>query len=250
VIPTPHHWNGLDHHGYLTRTTADTALLTGIAPADAEPLRVAWSTKVPVGGLGKPDATVRGGLDAMIAALRGLGHTVTERDPELPFGGGIVARYLRGVADDAASLPHPERLDKRSRGLARLGRLIPEPLFQRALAAAETDRARFSRSFETADVVMMPVINSLPPRIGDYEGMGALASLNRAFAYTPYPGIFNHTGLPAVAVPAGTTPDGFPLGVQFIGPMGSEPRLLALAAQLEDELGWPARRPPGFETGA
>jgi amidase len=71
-------------------------------------------------------------------------------------------------------------------------------------------------------------------------------SLDKAFNYVPFPGLFNHTGLPALAVPVAETADGFPLGVQLVGPMGSEVRLLALALELERAVGWPARRPPGF----
>ena len=83
----------------------------------------------------------------------------------------------------------------------------------------------------------------LPPRIGAYEGLGAVRSLERALALVPYPGLANHTGLPALAVPVEATADGFPLAVQLLGPAGSEPRLLGLAAQLERLVGWPARRP-------
>lgn len=246
VIPTPHHWNGLDTHGYVTRTTADAALLNRIQPAPAPSrLRVAWSTKLPLGALKGPGETMRGALEAMRGTLQSLGHQVEQRAPALPFGASIVARYLRGIADDAKTLAHPERLDRRSRGLVRLGSL-PGPLFERALAAADADRDRFSAIFDAADVVMMPVFNELPPRIGEYEGKGAIASLNRAFGFTPFPGLANHMGLPAIAVPAGPTAAGFPLAVQFFGPTGSEPLLLALAAQLEQELGWPDRIPTAF----
>jgi amidase len=61
--------------------------------------------------------------------------------------------------------------------------------------------------------------------------------------FTPYQGAFNHTGQPAVAVPAGFTADGFPLGVQLVGPPDSEARLVSLAAQLEQVRDWPAHRP-------
>jgi len=44
-------------------------------------------------------------------------------------------------------------------------------------------------------------------------------------------------------VPAGLTPDGFPLSVQLVAPREGEPTLLAVAAQLEEALGWPDRRP-------
>lgn len=44
-------------------------------------------------------------------------------------------------------------------------------------------------------------------------------------------------GLPALAVPAGTDGDGLPVSVQLVGPAGSERRLIALAAQIEPQLG-------------
>ncbi len=40
----------------------------------------------------------------------------------------VLARYLRGIHDDARALAHPERLERRTRGMARLGGLIPPAL--------------------------------------------------------------------------------------------------------------------------
>ena len=39
----------------------------------------------------------------------------------------------------------------------------------------------------------------------------------------------NLAGCPAVSLPMGSTPDGLPLGLQFVGPPGSDLRLLELA---------------------
>jgi amidase len=44
-------------------------------------------------------------------------------------------------------------------------------------------------------------------------------------------------------VRAGFAPDGFPLSVQLVGPPDGEPRLLALAAQLQAASGWADARP-------
>jgi amidase len=44
-------------------------------------------------------------------------------------------------------------------------------------------------------------------------------------------------------VPAGFTPDGFPLAAQIVAPPHGEPALLAVAAQLERASGWADRRP-------
>jgi amidase len=247
VVPGRVHWNGMDFWGFLARSAADAALLYGIEPAE-EPrgVRIAWSVKRPLPHLPGPKPVMLRAVESMRDTLAGLGHRLEERDPPWGLmGPRTVARYLRGIADDADSMARPDRLDRRSRGLARLGRSLPEPLFRSAHGAAEADRERLER-FMGDGLLMLPVFNDLPPRIGEYEGLGAVRSLDKAFNFTPYPGLLNHTGLPAIALPAAQTEDGFPLGIQIAGPRGSEPRLLALAAQLERELRWADRRPPGF----
>jgi amidase len=242
VVPTPLCWNGLSTFGFLSRTAKDAALLYRIEP---EPpprgLRITCSTKPPLATLKRPDRTMQAAFDAMRGILTDLGHQVREQDPDWGLiGPRTVARYLRGIADDAASLPHPERLDRRSRGLARLGRLVPGPLFQAALAGAEADRRRIEARMD--DVLMLPLFTRLPSPIGEFEGLGAVRSLDKAFNHVPFPGGFNHTGLPAIAVPVEPMK-----AVQFVGPAGSEARLLGLAAQLEDAIGWPRWIPPGFQ---
>ena len=52
-------------------------------------------------------------------------------------------------------------------------------------------------------------------------------------------------GLPALSVPAGFSPEGLPVGMQFVGPADSEPLLFALARAVEEACGAADRRPPG-----
>ena len=54
-----------------------------------------------------------------------------------------------------------------------------------------------------------------------------------------YTSMWNVAGAATVAVPAGMTNDGLPLGVQLIAPAGSEALLLSVAAQLERLNPWP-----------
>jgi len=60
---------------------------------------------------------MEGAVAHLAQELRGLGHEVVERD--FPWGlvfGNFLARYLRGVADESAKVPFPERLSRRTRG--------------------------------------------------------------------------------------------------------------------------------------
>ena len=62
----------------------------------------------------------------MCELLTGLGHDVG--GAEIPYGTtgiAFTARYFAGVATEAAKLPHPERLSRRTKGFRRLGSAIP-----------------------------------------------------------------------------------------------------------------------------
>jgi amidase len=66
--------------------------------------------------------------------------------------------------------------------------------------------------------------------------------------YVPFTQLSNLTGTPAMSVPLHWTADGLPLGVQFMGPFGSEDRLLQVARQLEEVQPW-FDRMPGMARG-
>jgi amidase len=257
LAPAHERWHGLSVAGFLTRTVADTALLldavAGPAPepsfvaAAARPpgrLRIAVSTRsvfpAPI------DAEVRSALDATAQVLRSLGHTVERRDSSYGLASNsITPRYLRGIADDAAAVDRPQRLQRRTRGFARLGSLIPD----RLLAAARRDEAthaeRINRVFEHADVLLTPVAAKPPVAAAQWEGLSAPRTLMGMIAAYPYTSVWNMTGQPACSLPAPSlSRDGLPIGMQLIAPPDGEGVLLSLAAQLEAEIGWPDRRPP------
>ena len=54
---------------------------------------------------------------------------------------------------------------------------------------------------------------------------------------------FNMTGLPAISVPCGFTPDGLPVGLQIVGRPFEEATVLRLAYAYEQSTTWHTRRP-------
>ena len=155
-------------------------------------------------------------------------------------------RYLRGIHDDAAEVDHPERLERRTRAMARLGGLVPEALLARALAGEREFTRRLNGVLEHHDVLLTPATAVPPPRIGQLQGRGAVWTLNAVAGWIPFNGVWNVTGQPAASVPAGFGADGLPRGVQIVGRVNDESTLLSLASQIEAERPWAQQRPPGF----
>ena len=59
----------------------------------------------------------------------------------------------------------------------------------------------------------------------------------------PHTALFNQTGGAAMSVPLHRADNGLPVGVQFAGGIGDEPKLVRLAAQLEQAQPWFGLRP-------
>jgi amidase len=253
MAPLTEGWTGLATFGFVARTVLDSALLydavTGERWADAartdpRQLRIALSYKLPPGTVSRVDPQIRAATEATADLLRSLGHTVVERDPDY----GMVAtnwmlRYFRGIALDAAAIAHPERLEPRTKGMARLGRLVGERGLRRALGAAEADRARVNAIFDDVDVVLGPGTATLPPAVGAYTGQGGVRTLLGVSRWVPYQAVWNHLGNPAMTFPAGFSSTGVPLSVQIVAGPRAEATLVALAAQVERARPWAAHTP-------
>lgn len=261
IAPKTGAWHELATYGTVTRTVADTALfldaVAGSPPPggyrsalDAPPgrLKVALSFEVPKPLLARPTAEVRDGVLGLAAALRELGHDVVERDPGYPLALQLdgLARYQRGIHDDLQAVEHPERVERRTRGHARLGALTPAKRVEQLKAEEQRHVAWARQAFGDADVLLTPVLASRPIEVGRFEGRGAFWTVNGSGRFVPYPGVWNVTGQPACSIPAGWTGDGLPLAAQLVGRPDDERTLLALAAQLEQARPWADRRPAGF----
>jgi amidase len=270
LAPRPRAWHGLSVDGVLARRVADTALFHDVASGaveidqDSAPpppvpfaqsaatpparLRVAFSTRMPPGTVGRLGNDAADAVRETVELLRSLGHEVSERDPDYGLGGipEVLIRYLRGIHDDARGLAHPGRLERRTRGMARLGALIPPALLERSLANEAEFTRRMNRVLEEHDVLITPATATPPPRVGQFQGRGALWTLNAIAGMVPFNGVWNVTGQPAASVPAGFGAEGLPRAVQIVGRPNDEATLLSLAGQIEAERPWAQQRPAEF----
>lgn len=128
------------------------------------------------------------------------------------------------------------------------GRRRPLPDYLTSIAHYGTLQRVTGALFGTIDVLLTPTLARPPARVGE---LGAAPNDFEAYwaqfagdDYSPFTGIFNVTGHPAVSLPLHWTPDGLPIGVQAVSAFGDESGLLALSAQLEAASPWSTRRPP------
>lgn len=267
LAPLTEGWRGMAVLGCLSRNVLDTALWLdvisgGSSEAEAPPppertfleaaqaapgrLRVGYSTLAPR-AMAPPTVSEEAKQAVHDAAgfLSSLGHQVEPRDPDWgSIGDTISARFLKGVAETVEEVPHPERLERRTRGFGRLGGLLPEALYAKAMERRPAEQARVNAIFDSVDVLVMPVMGGTALPVRRWEGKGALQTVLGMSRFYPYCVPWNHLGNPAMAVPAGFSAEGMPLSIQVIGRPGDEATLLSLAAQIEAERPWADARPP------
>jgi amidase len=266
--PEPEAFNGLTCIGPLTRTVADAALLLDVlsgphpgdlhtppapsepfaltAARDPGPLRIALSLRAPFSGAPiRLDPEIHAATKRLADVLRKLGHDVVHEDPRYRLMGlTVVVRGQAGVHEWVRRVPDHSLLDPRTRGTARVGRLLKHTLGTLARRVEPLLQRRLGAIFDRADVVITPTTATPALPIGAHQSLSHWATDQLIARACPYAWPWNLLGWPAVNVPAGLNRDGLPLGVQLLGPANTEGRLLALAAQLERVERWHERVAP------
>ncbi|MBJ7387821.1 MAG: amidase [Sphingomonadaceae bacterium] len=174
-------------------------------------------------------------LNAFEAAQLALGANV---EIELPYPPSRIrfAGFIRASRFLAAHLADAEPV-KISPALAKLLTYGPKrsaaDLAEDAQVIAET-KAALKAALETYGAILMPTA----PQAAFPHSKAAPA--NQA----DFTCLANIAGLPAIAIPAGWSNDGLPVGVQLVGKAGDEAGLFALARKLDAALA--AYRPPAY----
>lgn len=221
----------MDEPGPMARTVRDVALLLS-AMAGQPPIEPTPRAPAVVGLVAGLDATSasreqRAAFTRLLDAM-----SVPRRALTLPGAAGMVAL---AVAVSTEELSRSRYAAQTSSAQGRLNVVLGAAMtgerafLDRARARMTEDVRRF---FDDVEVLAMPTTAVAPPALsaGLLAGGQDLASLRALGAYTP---LANLTGLPAIAVPSGRDAVGRPLSTMFVGRMGSEQRLLEIAAAAE-----------------
>jgi amidase len=248
-------WHGLSVIGPLARRVADAALLLDVmadsgdefrraARRPVDRLRIAVSKRLPRPITAKLHPDVDSAVDETAELLGSLGHDV--RAQEVPFGSAFpefLLRYLRGIHDDAAAMARPALLERRTKGIARMGRMVPPRAVAFVRGREPALIAHIGRIFENHDVVLAPIFSRPVVEADQWPGKGALATLGGVGRWMGFTPPWNAAGQPSIALPTAIDAAGVPIGVQIVGRPGDEATLLSLAAQVEAELHWEERTP-------
>ncbi|HEX7803586.1 MAG TPA: amidase family protein [Pseudoxanthomonas sp.] len=205
-----------------------------------------------------PHPQVAAALTRSAELCASLGHRA-EVQP-WPVDGAAVARalytlwsHLAADCEDAnpAALGSQSLLEPWTLELARWNRQncgIEE--LEQAYAQLAHLPAAFNTFHQDFDVILSPVLRAPPPPIGELAPDREFAELMPAlFDWMSYTPLQNLAGTPGLSLPLSSTPEGLPVGTQFVADRGQEALLLALAFELEAASPWRDRWPPHSVAG-
>jgi aspartyl-tRNA(Asn)/glutamyl-tRNA(Gln) amidotransferase subunit A len=250
----------LDHVGTITRTVADAAvILQAIAGSDAKDSR---SADLPVpdyssalgGGVKRPrigvprafffddlDSEVDSALKQALSLLGGMSAEMHDIELSVPTDRTLQSAesyaYHAEFLARSPELYRPETLRR-----IRAGENISAADLLARRRELEQSRRQIGEIFEEVDLLVTPTtpipassvaeLKEYPERLRPRE---LLLLRNTRPA--------NVWGLPAISIPCGFTQTGLPIGLQIIGPLWGEAKILQLAHAYEQATTWHKHMP-------
>ena len=249
------------HNGVVTRSVRDTAAfyremervvanprlqpVGDVTGPGAQRLRVAVCTRS-IAREASPEVSELTHKTASL--LEELGHRVTVIENPVPdrfmddfllYWSFLAFALVRGGRRTFGESFERSRLDNLTLGLerhaARRLHLLPA-----AIARLARVRRITSRLTASHDVLLMPTLADVTPRIGHLDPTADYAQIiDRLIEWVAFTPLQNATGEPAISLPLARSESGLPVGMMFSAGRGEESRLLELAFELEQAQPWP-----------
>jgi aspartyl-tRNA(Asn)/glutamyl-tRNA(Gln) amidotransferase subunit A len=232
--------------GPIARCVADLRAAFEVLADPALPFP-AWPSRLrlrAVEGCGDApvDPAVRAVFAAALAGIAALGHEVeTVAAPWDPDEVGALFATLAAAGVARVVAAHPgwaKRVTPAIRSQAEAGLALTAADYVRATDRVASLRAELVDWVRAGHAVLTPSSAIMPwprdkafPPVVDGRPAGPRAG-------AIFSTVVNLAGLPAVVIPAGCAASGLPVGLQIIGPPGSETALLDLAAVVEAARPW------------
>ncbi|HYZ23162.1 MAG TPA: amidase [Rhodopila sp.] len=227
--------DSLDTVGVIARTVADCALFTtavsgrDLGDPETRPGRTPriGICRSPTWGTAAPETQHL--LSHAATTLSQAGANVTDRELPESFAALVEAHPIIMNAESARALGwelahHRDQLSEGLRERMDWGLAQPESALRNAYAAFETAQRAFPDAITDLDVLVTPAAPGEAPKGIGWTG-------DPAFNL-----IWTSLRVPCVTVPAGTGPNGLPLGIQIVGRHGDDRAVLAWARWVEAAL--------------
>ncbi|WP_067725156.1 amidase [Oceanobacillus damuensis] len=283
-------WQGASINFVLSRTVRDSAamldILQVVQPEAAfqvplfagsykdamqqdfdRPLRVAFSTKSPVGTPVSEEAKMA--VEKTVQWLEGQGHHIEEKENDVDgiqlmrdyyiMNSGEMNATILGLEQMIGREITAEDVEIETWLLHEAGKSISAAAFSASLASWDIAAAQMAHLHRTYDFYITPATANTAPKVGELtfsekeqeQLLSYMEKANRSgkqeliydmflpsLTYTPFTQLANLTGQPAMSVPLHLSRNGLPLGVQILAQKGEEHRLLQLADKLEQSGLW------------
>jgi len=233
-----------DHVGPMTRTVRDARLMFEVLTGEPVPLTSEerpLTFGVPSGYLlERLDPDVRRALGRVETALKAAGHSTrrvrierAEITPDIYLHIVLAeaARYHAPLVETHAALYSPG-----VRLRIEMGRYILAEDYVRAMELRPLLTRSVDAALETCDALLLPALAIPAPVLGTetVEFDGSQEPIRAAMLRLTQ--LFNITGHPAIAIPAGRTPSGLPIGMQLVGARQRTGTLLNIAERVEPQI--------------
>ena len=233
----------------------------------SRPLRIAYTTKSPVGTPVSADAKLA--VENTVKWLEAQGHDVEEKDNGVDgiqlmrdyfmMNSGEMSLTVQELEKAIGRAITADDVEIETWVLREAGKSLSAADFSASLASWDVAAAQMASFHQIYDFYITPATASTAPEVGELTHSKAsqenlrlqVREANKekqqdliyemflpSLTYTPFTQLANLTGQPAMSVPVYLSSEGLPLGVQVMAPKGEEHRLLQLAVQLEKSDLW------------